>query len=231
MLVCDHEVTRGEYKTVIGSFPSEEDIYDTDDRTLSGDDALNGPANNVSWYDALVYCNKRSAAEGLTPCYSINGSTDTGTWGAVPTSKNTDWDAAACNFSANGYRLPTSAEWEWLARGEEKYTYPGSNSVGDVAWISANNNRKGLRVVKAKMPNAYGLYDMAGNVWEWCWDWHSDINTSTPASGAVSGDARTRRGGARDSGNSVNCEVSYKDGDDQSTRGGTYGLRVVRTAQ
>lgn len=232
LFVCDHEVTKGEYKTVMGNDPGSEYIYDKDDNTLTGDDALNGAVSSVNWYDALVYCNERSKTENLTPCYSINGSTDTSTWGDAPASKNETWDAAVCNFEANGYRLPTEAEWEFLIRGGENFTYAGSNDIDEVAWVSKNNHYKGIREVKLKKPNGYGLYDMSGNVWEWCWDWYcSDPKTSTPASGETSGTSRLRRGGGRDSGNIVNTTVFYHDGDNPSNRSDTYGLRVVRTAK
>lgn len=106
MYVSDHEVTRGEYKEVVGSDPSTASAYDKDGNELTGDDVLNNPVNYVSWYDALVYCNKLSKKEGLTPCYTISGSTDPNKWGTVPTAYGDDtstWNAAVCDFDADGY--------------------------------------------------------------------------------------------------------------------------------
>lgn len=242
LYVCDHEVTRGEYKALMGTDPSKASAYDKDGNELTGDNALNNPVNYVNWYNAIVYCNKLSIKEGLTPCYTISGSIDPDNWGSVPTSDNSTWEAATCDFEAGGYRLPTEAEWEWLARGGENYTYAGSNTVKDVAWYSDNTN--GSRDVKTKAANGYGLYDMSGNVWEWCWDWYnSNVNSDTGAFGVSSGDNRVLRGGAwcrnfkYDS--SEYCRVAYRDHDYPFDRGsystprtfGDYGIRLVRSAQ
>ena len=232
LLVSDHEVTRGEYKAVMGSDPSTANAYDKDGNELEGDDVLNNPVNDVNWYDALVYCNKLSMQENLTPCYSIDGSTDPDDWGEVPTSINSTWDAATCDFNANGYRLPTEAEWEWLARGEENYIYAGyiyagSDNVDDVAWYTSNTNDTGTREVKTKAPNGYGLYDMSGNVWEWCWDWYGSISSSSAADGATSGGNRVQRGGSWCSG-VHNCQVANRYTYIPSYRYSIYGFRVVR---
>ena len=228
--MSDHEVTRGEYKTLMGKDPSYASAYDKDGNELTGDDAVkNNPVNYISWYDALVYCNTRSINEGLTPCYAIGGKTDPKDWGSVPSSNNSTWNDATCDFTADGYRLPTEAEWEWAARGGENYTYAGSDDIDEVAWYTSNTNDTGTRDVKTKKKNAYGLYDMSGNVWEWCWDWYGSISGDTAAVGSASGSCRCPRGGSWN-GSANGAQVAYRVGHNPSLRYYYYGFRLVRNA-
>ena len=214
--MCKHEVTQKEWSAVMGSNPSE----------FKGD---NKPVEEVTWYDAIEYCNKRSKEEGLSPCYSLNGSTDTSKWG----NKGGSWDKVQCNFSANGYRLPKEAEWEYAARGwkfSRGYEYSGSNEIDEVAWYYKNTGFT-THDVMTKQPNALGIYDMSGNVWEWCWDWYGSYSSGsqTDPFGVPSGSDRVVRGGGW-FGNAPDCRVAdryyFSPGDSLND----IGFRVVRSS-
>ena len=223
MYVCDHEVTRGEFKEVMGTDPSTADAYDKAGNELTGDAVLKNPVNDVNWYDAIAYCNKLSLKENLTPCYSVSGVTDWENlaYSSIPTESDTNWDALTYDKEANGYRLPTEAEWEWLARGGENYFYAGSNTIDDVAWYEKNTSDTGTREVKTKKANGYGLYDMSGNVREWCYDWYDDWY------GTSSGSTRVYRGGFWGR-SDYGCQVSYPGGGMiPNFRKPSHGFRVV----
>lgn len=167
----------------------------------------------VTWYDATAFCNWLSEREGLTPCYSGRGK------------------ATQCNFDANGYRLPTEAEWEYAARGgqqSQRYTYAGGDNVDDVAWYGSNSGGQ-THPVGQKQPNELGLYDMSGNAWEWCWDWYGEeYYSSSPTGdpkGPSSGSDRVRRSGSWIE-NPDPLRTTYRSADVPSMPFG--GIRLVR---
>ncbi|MCL1951698.1 MAG: formylglycine-generating enzyme family protein [Oscillospiraceae bacterium] len=158
--IDDFVVTQGDWNQVMDDNPS---YFRNDDL----------PVECVGWHEAVLFCNKKSEKDGLQPCYAMDG------------------EHVECDFTANGYRLPTEAEWEFAAIGGTKSKgcrYAGSDSLDEVAWYSKNAG-KTTHPRGQKLPNELGLYDMCGNVFEWCWDWWDEFdcdymdNPIGPASG------------------------------------------------
>ena len=230
-----YEVTQAEYESVIGTNPSK---YKGDENLpAAGEVQENRPVETVSWYDILVYCNKRSLAEDLTPCYSINGSVNPSDWGEIPTETDATWNSVVCDFSAEGYRVPTEAEWEYAARAGDstvdKLTYSGTSDLdklGDYAWYSDNSGGISHEVGK-KLPNDFGLYDMSGNVFEFCWNWftgtYEDSEGGSDPTGVKLGSTRIVRGGWSNS--EDYCAVSRRNGYYPEKTNSSIGFRVARS--
>jgi formylglycine-generating enzyme len=222
-----YQVTQEQYQAVMGSNPSNFKS------AVAGESGTPGklPVENVSWYNALVFCNRLSIKEGLSPAYSIDGKTDPAAWGAVPTSKNTTWDAVVIVAGSTGYRLPTEAQWEYACRAGTKTAYNTGNTISNnTGWFDSNSGNKTHEVGK-KTANAWGLYDMHGNVWEWCWDWYGyDYYSSSPTNdptGAVTGAIRVQRGGSYDF-YDLRLRSATRGTSSPNNRDRTYGFRLVR---
>lgn len=231
-----YDVTQKEWVEVMGTNPSR----------FRGDDL---PVEMVSWYDSIEYCNRRSVKEGLKPYYNINkpmkdlnnqpdpkfGDLDTVKW------------TVTLNKGANGYRLPTEVEWEYAASGGQRsrgYTYSGSDAVDEVAWYWRNAGDKHLsgawnwplieqnhdhtKPVGRKKPNELGLYDMSGDVRQWCWDWQGDLPSKmNDPDGPARGFHRVWKGGGW-IGADFCCASAYRGGLAANGKGPDQGFRVAR---
>lgn len=196
-----YEVTQELWESVMGRNPS---LFKGSSR----------PVEQVSWYDAVEFCNKLSEKEGLQKAYSGSG------------------NDISCDFTSNGYRLPTEAEWEYAARGGNKsegYKYSGSDDLDQVGWNDDNSIDR-TEEVGSKQPNEMGIYDMSGNIREWCWDWYDNYSSSsqTDPVNSNSGTNRVLRGGSWFS-NAGDCRVAYRGNSSPELRHSNYGFRLART--
>ena len=213
--LAENEVTQAQWLEAMGSNPS----------CFTGCDEC--PVESINWYEAVNYCNALSALEDLEPAYEVDGT-------------NVNWDP-----SANGYRLPTEAQWEDGCRaGTETAFYNGAitenacgidPSLDEIGWYCGSNGPQGApgygtKVGGQKLSNGWGLYDLTGNVWEWCWDWYGGYpGAVTDRIGPASGTRRVGRGGGWAS-NAVDCRsvLRYQFAPDYHSQG--TSLRPARSA-
>lgn len=181
-----HPVTQAEYADVTGLRPS----------AATGDQL---PVENVSWFDAVAYCNALSERDGFKAAYAVDG-------------ENVEWDR-----TATGYRLPSEAEWEHACRAGT--TGPRYGDLDQIAWYRANSEER-PHDVEGREPNAWGLYDMFGNVWEWCWEVYDP---------EVYGTYRVLRGGGWFD-EHWSCRASVRRKSMESFRIEDVGFRVARGA-
>ncbi len=212
------EVSQKEYQSLMGNNPSE----------YNGDDF---PVENITWYDAIAYCNALSKSEGLTEAYTVDGNTVT-------------W-----NKSANGYRLPTEAEWEYAARANTEtpfnfgdyvhnsdancYNAYGYNNDASGNWVNGSGSylRETVEVTRYNT-NDFGLYNMHGNVAEWVWDWYDayDTEVSDNPTGKDSGNAKVIRGGGWND-HPKHIRSAYRGAHPADVPLYSIGFRVVRSAE
>lgn len=208
------EITQGFYLSATEVTQAQyELVMDVDHSEHKG---VGRPAEIVSWQAAVRFCNRLSAREGLLPVYWIAGNSVT-------------WSA-----KANGYRLPTEAEWEYACRAGATTAYHTGDSGADllgVGWYSGNTGSSETRPVGAMPPNAWGLYDMHGNVSEWCWDWVGEYGSGTQKDprGPADGSDRVYRGGNWFHG-AGSCRSANRDAGNPSHASALTGFRVVRSS-
>lgn len=239
------QVTQGQWESVMGtSWPGDGEIDTNGNNSVPNADLGEGkdfPAYFLNWYDAIEFCNALSEKENLEKVYTIDKATQD------KNNKSSEdplkWTVIA-DFSKNGYRLPTKAEWEYAAghggfnsngTAKNRYIYAGTSETSELekyAWYCNNNeNQIGTKTVGTKKPNGIGLYDMCGNVSDWCWDWEGEYETNkaTNPTGASSGSERITHGGAWNFSAAL-CHVRFNFEFSANKRLNTLGFRVVRSS-
>ncbi len=220
-LISRREVTQNEYWALLGGNPAE------------FQNVVNAPMNNITWFDCIIFCNQLSERDGLQPCYSYADlGTDMENWPEKWEYNYANHLMIRCNWAADGYRLPSEMEWLYAAKGGERsmgYNYSGSYYPYPVAWFSGNAGNT-VHTVCTKAANELGLFDMSGNVVEFCWDIYALLpdSSQTNPHGPSSGDTRVLRGGAYSS-PSEDINLTRRFYAMATSVNNTLGFRLCRT--
>jgi len=195
------EVTQGQWHTIMGTNPSH--------HSGCGEDC---PVESVSWFDAIRFANRLSTTSGLPECYQVEGRS-----------------AFFSGLDCQGYRLPTEAEWEFAARAGGTHMYSGSKDIDEIGWYRENSGA-GTNPVGRKRANAWELYDMTGNVWEWVWDWYDSYQPEdvTDPMGPSAGSRRVFRGCGWNT-YALHCRTSFRHSFFPESRDPTIGVRLARS--
>jgi len=223
-LLGETEVTQFLYILVMGYNPSVHQKANTSvskTKQLYQHFDLMHPVENVSWYDAVDFCNRLSDVQGLQKCYTFTNinrlDEGDGTQGRIVSAD------VSCDFSKSGYRLPTEKEWEYAAKTDEGSNYAGVwqwSNIDQVAWCKEDYDKGSTHPVKIKNPNSWGFYDMIGNVREWCWD----------KDGADDNEISRRvRGGDYSRNQPTEMIASYLVSEEADGRLATLGFRLCRS--
>ena len=238
-------VTRLFFRHIMGYF-SDARLFDTEAFLTEGDyprdkkwPSLTLPISRVSWLEALLFCNKLSESEGLEPVYNLPPAVLESSSYLIARERKEFVQQVSMNQNANGYRLPTEAEWEYAARAGRSQTFSGGYDYESVAWLQENSENRS-HPVGQKQSNQWGLFDMSGNVWEWCWEGFESIQveierfnrrkgrvTVNPV-GAESGLERMSRGGGWSESKDF-AYLAFRHREEAIHPAWDQGFRIVRT--